>query len=158
MSQLQEKLQVSTKGVDYEGAHKERGGPWTGPRHMFSGRKRHMSSPILPIQGAPDLPTATASAAGDAADISAFVSELAASEAMLAPVVSRGAPPPRVFDQIAAADRIHEWLRENGHQLRFSAAAPGERTRVELCDGEGNAVKTLSVIEAFELASGRRLG
>lgn len=117
-----------------------------------------MSSPILPIQGAPDLPTATASAAGDAADISAFVSELAASEAMLAPVVSRGAPPPQVFDQIAAADRIHEWLRENGHQLRFSAAAPGERTRVELCDGEGNAVKTLSVIEAFELASGRRLG
>jgi hypothetical protein len=117
-----------------------------------------MSSPILPIQGAPDSSTATAPAGGDAADISAFVSELAASEAMLAPVVSRGAPPPRVFDQIAAAGRIHEWLRENGHQLRFIAAAPGERTRIELHDSDGNAVRTLSTIEAFELAAGRKLG
>jgi hypothetical protein len=117
-----------------------------------------MSSPILPIQGAPDSSIAAPSADGDAADISAFVSELAAREATLAPVASRGAPPPEVFDQIAAAGRIHEWLRENGHQLRFLAAAPGERTRIELHDGDGNAVRTLSVAEAFELAAGRQPG
>jgi len=116
-----------------------------------------MSSPIMPIQGPPDLSTEATSADSDAADINAFVSELAASEAMLAPVASRGAPPPEVFDQIAAAGRIHERLRESGHQLRFFADAAGERPRIEIHDGEGNAVRTLSATEAFELASDGRL-
>jgi hypothetical protein len=115
-----------------------------------------MSSPILPIQGPPDLSRETPSAGSDAADISTFVSELASSEAMLAPAASRGAPPPEVFDQIAAAGRIHERLRESGQQLRFIAAAPGEPTQIEIHDGEGNVVRTLSTVEAFELAAGGR--
>jgi hypothetical protein len=124
---------------------------------MFSGRKRHMNSPILPIKGHPDLPRATDPADSDAADIGAFVSELAASEATLAPSASRGAPPPQVLEEIAAAARIHERLRETGQYLRvFAAAASGERARIELHDGEGNAVKTLSMTEAIELAAGRR--
>jgi hypothetical protein len=156
MSQLQEFLQVSEKGVDYEGAYKARGGPWNGPRHMFSGRKRHMSSPIMPIQGPADLSTATPADGSDAADFGTFVSELASSEAMLAPVASRGAPPQEVLDQIAAAGRIHERLRENGQHLRFIAAAPGGPTRIEIHDSEGNVVRTLSTTEAFELAAGAR--
>ncbi|MGD0452447.1 MAG: hypothetical protein ABSB69_02515 [Solirubrobacteraceae bacterium] len=117
-----------------------------------------MSSPILPIKGPPDLSRAAPSAGSDAADVSAFVLELAASEATLSPIASRGAPPPRVLDQIAAAARIHDELRESGHQLRFLAAAAGERPRIEIHDLEGNAVKTLSPAEAFELAAGRPLG
>jgi hypothetical protein len=157
MSQLQEILQVSEKAVDYEGAHKARGGPWNGPRHMFSGRKHQMSSPILPIQGPPDLSTATPSAGSDTAGLSAFVSELASSEAMLAPVATRGAPPREVLDQIAAAGKIHERLRESGQQLRFITAASGEPTRIEIHDGDGNVVRTVSSTEACELAAGGRL-
>jgi hypothetical protein len=154
MSQLQEILQVSEKGVDYEGAHKARGGPWIGPRHMFSGRKRHMNSPIMPIQGPADLSTANPAAGSDTADFGTFVSELAASETMLAPVAARGAPPQQVLDQMAAASRIHERLRESGEQVRFITAAPGGPTRIEIHDGEGNLVRSLSTVEAFELAAG----
>lgn len=113
-----------------------------------------MSSPILPIQGPPDVSRATPSAAGEAAGISAFVSELASREAALGPAASRGAPPPEVLDQIAAAARVDERLRESGQQLRFIAAAPGEPTRIELHDREDGAVRTLSTTEAFELAAG----
>ncbi|MGO9321047.1 MAG: hypothetical protein ACLQBY_09635 [Solirubrobacteraceae bacterium] len=117
-----------------------------------------MSSPILPIKGPPDLSRATPSAGSGAADISAFVSELATNEATLTAVASRGVPPPEVFDQIAAAARYHEQLREDGHQLRFFAGAPGEQTRIEIHDGDGNAVRTLSTAEALELAAGKSLG
>lgn len=114
-----------------------------------------MSSPILPIQGPPDLSTATPSVGGDAADMSALMSELATSEATFAPGASRGAPPPEVFDQIAAAGRIQERLCESGQQLRFVTAASGEPTRIEIHDGEGNVVRAVSTIDAFELAAGR---
>jgi hypothetical protein len=158
VSQLEEILQVSSNGVDDEGAHKERGGPWNGPRHMFSGRKRNMNSPILPTTGPPDLSGSTSIAATDAADVSELASELAASEATLAPVARRGAPPQQVLDQIAAAGRIHERLRDSGQHLRFFAAAAGERARIELHDVHGGLVRILSAAEAIELAAGRRLG
>jgi hypothetical protein len=121
---------------------------------MFSGRKRNMNSPILPTTGPPDLSGSTSIAATDAAD----VSELAASEATLAPVARRGAPPQQVLDQIAAAGRIHERLRDSGQHLRFFAAAAGERARIELHDAHGGLVRILSAAEAIELAAGRRLG
>ncbi len=117
-----------------------------------------MSSPILPTKGPPDLSTVTPSQVAGAADISAFVSELVATEATLTATASRGAPPPEVFDQIAAAARFHEQLREDGHQLRFFGGAPGEQTRIEVHDCDGNAVRTLSTAEALELAAGKSLG
>jgi hypothetical protein len=113
-----------------------------------------MSSPILPIESPLGPPRVTSPAAG-AEDIGAFVSELTASETTLALAASRGGPPPEVLDQIAAAGRVDERLREGGHRLRFTPAQPGERTRIELCDREGNAVRTLSTAEALEMAAGK---
>ncbi len=117
-----------------------------------------MNSPILPINGPSDLSLAAPSADAGTADISAFVSELAARETAFGPIASRGAPPPEVLEQIAAAGRIDEQLRADGQQLRFSRATPGERTRIEIHDRDGNAVRTLSTAEAVEIAAGRPLG
>jgi hypothetical protein len=124
---------------------------------MFSGRKRHMNSPIMPTTGPPELSIVTSSAGSDAADVSTFVSELAASEATFTPIASRGAPPPQVLDEIAAAGKLHEQLYESGHHLRFFAAAEGARARLEIHDGDGNLVRTASMTEAVELAAGRSL-
>jgi hypothetical protein len=117
-----------------------------------------MSSPILPINGPSGLSRVTPSADAGAEEIGVFVSELAAGETALALAASRGGPPAEVLDQIAAAGRIEEQLREGGHQLRFSAAAQGERTRIEIHDRDGNPVRTLSTAEALELAAGKPLG
>jgi hypothetical protein len=116
-----------------------------------------MSSPILPIKSPSGPSRAMPSATSGADDVGAFLSELAVSEDSLALYASRGGPPPEVFEQIAAAGAIDERLRESGHQLRFSTAAPGERTRIEIHDPEGNAVRTLSTAEALELAAGKPL-
>jgi hypothetical protein len=116
-------------------------------------------SSILPMKGPLDLPTSTLSAEdGGTDDINAFVSELTATEATLVPVASRGAPPMDVLDQMAAARRIYDRLRERGHQLSFLIGASGEPTSIELHDRDGNLVKRLSTLEAFELAAGRTLG
>jgi hypothetical protein len=117
-----------------------------------------MSSPILPIDiEGPFGPPRVTPSVGSAEDIGAFVSELTAGETTLSLAASRGGPPPEVLDQIAAAGRVDERLREDGHQLRFTPAEPGGRTRIELCDREGNAVRTLSTAEALEMAAGKPL-
>jgi hypothetical protein len=117
-----------------------------------------MSSPILPINGPSEVSTAAPSSNAGTVDISAFVSELARNDTTLGLVASRGAPPPELLEQIAAAGAIDERLRAGGQQLRFSRATPGERTRVEIRDRDGNAVRTLSIAEAVEIAAGRPLG
>jgi hypothetical protein len=48
-------------------------------------------------------------------------------------------------------------MREKGHHLRFLADASGGRTRIELHDQEGNLLRSLSTVEAFELAAGQAL-
>jgi len=116
-----------------------------------------MSSPILPIKGPSGPSSATPSAGPAAAEVGAFASELAASESTFALAVSRGGPPPEVLEQIAAAGTIDEQLRASGHQLRFTSAEPGGRTRIEIHDRAGNAVRTLSAAEAVELAAGKPL-
>ncbi len=112
-----------------------------------------MNSPIMPISGPLDLAAATSSAD----DVSVIVSELAESEATHVPLLSRGAPPPQVLEQIAAAGAIYEQLRERGRHMRFSAGAPGERARLEIRDDDDNLVRTVSMTDAVELAAGRRL-
>jgi hypothetical protein len=116
-----------------------------------------MSSPVLPINGPSGLSRVTPSAGARTEDIGAFVSELTAGEATFALAASRGGPPAEVLDQIAAAGRIEEQLRASGHQLRFSPAAQGERTRIEIHDRDGNPVRALSTAEALELAAGKPL-
>jgi hypothetical protein len=126
---------------------------------MFSGRKRNMSSPIIPIEGplGPHTATTTTAVAADAAVcVGTLASELAAGETQLAIIASRGGPPPEVLDQIATAATIEEQLRETGQQLRFGATDAG-RTRIELQDRDGNTLRSVSTAEAFELAAGKPL-
>jgi hypothetical protein len=127
-----------------------------------------MNSPIMPITGPLDLaatastaehlgPVDLAATASSADDVSALVSELTDSEATFAPLASRGAPPPHVLEEIAAAAAVHEQLRERGRHMRFFTATPGEHARLEIRDDDGKLVRTVSIAEAVELAAGRRL-
>jgi hypothetical protein len=115
-----------------------------------------MSSPILPIEGpsGPYSPTSTASQAG--ADADAFRSVLAASERTLAIEVARSGPAPEVLEQIAAAGRIYDELRESGRELRFHVGQDG-RVTIDLADTEKNTVRTVSVAEALEITAGKSL-
>jgi hypothetical protein len=107
-----------------------------------------MSSPIMPIRD-PRAPSEPMSAAPT--DAPAFVAELAASERTLRIEATRSGPPPEVLEQMAAAGRIGEQMRERGQEVRFSLSESG-RVRVELDDGA--AVRTLSTVEAFDIAAG----
>lgn len=123
---------------------------WTA-QTTFSGRKRNMSSPIIPTEG-PSGPAITlTSLPGGRDDVVAFVAALAG-EGALAIDASRGAPPPEVLDQIAAAAGVYEHLRENGMQISFVSGGEDGRTRIELRDDAGR-VRELSVAEAAELAT-----
>jgi hypothetical protein len=155
MSQVEEILQVSTNDVDEHSECTREAAHGLDRVTTFSGRKRHMSSPILPIEdysATSDVPSASS-----AEDIAAFVSGLAAEQAPLALAARRGNPPLEVLEQIAAAGRIDAQLRERGHHLRFLPAENGGRRRIEIHDCDGNLVRSLSAAEALELAAGKPL-
>jgi|HubBroStandDraft_3_1064219.scaffolds.fasta_scaffold02259_5 hypothetical protein len=115
-----------------------------------------MSSPITPIQGQFG-PTGSTTPARDVdVDADAFKLELAAGGRMFAADMPAGEPPAEVMDQIAAAGRISRQLHESGHELRFSDGSGG-RITVELLDCEGNAVRTMKIAEALEIAAGKPL-
>jgi hypothetical protein len=157
MSQSEEILQVSAKDVD-DGIERKREAAQGMDRETpFSGRKRHMSSPILPITDISGCRTDTPHVPTGAEDIGVIVSALSADEYPLTLIASRGGPPPELLEQIAVAGAIEEQLRESGRQLRFSLHADGERTRIELVDRDGNAVRRLSTAEALEVAAGKPL-
>lgn len=111
-----------------------------------------MSSPSLPVQGPPGLPTTIAPDAASSEDAVAFIAELAADVGALTLAASRGGPPPEVLEQIAAAGVLAERMREGGHQLRFLDAGSYERTRIEVQDARGVAMRVLTATEAAELA------
>jgi hypothetical protein len=156
MSQLQEILQVSANAVDEHGERKREAAHGLDRVTTFSGRKRHMSSPLLPIEGHLSPSTTDTQAVAGAEDTGSFLGGETPLDTALDVVASRGGPPPYVLEQIAAAGRIDEELRDGGHQLRFLTAEDG-RTRIELQDRDGNPHRTLSVAEALELAAGRPL-
>jgi hypothetical protein len=116
-----------------------------------------MTSPNLPIRGLSGLPTDMPSVATSTEDIDALVSEMTASGPARRVIASRGGPPPELLEQIAAAGEIEEQLRSGGHRLRFSSAPSGQRTRIDVCDCDGNAVRALSTAEALDLAAGKPL-
>jgi hypothetical protein len=169
MSQLQEILQVSAEAVDEHGERKREAAHGLDRVTTFSGRKSHMSSPLLPIEGHLSPSSTDTQAVTSTEDTGSFLAGVTPAEAPVdavagitpadAPfdvVASRGGPPPYVFEQIAAAGRIDEALRDGGHHVRFLSTADG-RTSVELHDRDGIAQRTLSVAEALELAAGRPL-
>lgn len=117
-----------------------------------------MSSPILPIQAHFGLSGPIESAKDADADVEAFVSELSASDRALTIAADRGGPPAEVLDQIAAAGRIGEQLRENGTHLRFTSTGRGQRVAIELLDTKNNTVSKLSIADTLKIAAGRPLG
>jgi len=157
MSQLDEILKVSTNDVDEHSECTREAAQGLDRVTTFSGRKRHMSSPILPIEDYPAMSQDAPYATSTTEDISAFVSELAEQQTPLAVAARRGGPPIEVLAEIAAAGRIHAQLRETGQHLRFLPGSSGERTRIEIHDPEGNLLRSLSTVEAFELAAGKAL-
>jgi hypothetical protein len=162
MSQLEEILQVSANDVDEHGERKREAAHGLDRVTTFSGRKRHMSSPILPIEGNLSLsstlsPSSTQTPADASTEhIGAFVSGFAAGEGPQDVVASRGGPPPYVLEQITTAGTIHDELREGGHSVRFLTAADG-RTSIEIHDRDGNALRSLSIAETLDVAAGRPL-
>jgi hypothetical protein len=156
MSQLQEILQVSAEAVDEHGERKREAAHGLGRVTTFSGRKRHMSSPLMPIEGHLSPSTTDAQAVTSTEDTGSFPAGMTQVDAPVDVVASRGGPPPYVLEQIAAAGRIDEALRDGGHHVRFLSTDDG-RTSVELQDRDGNLQRTLSVAETLELAAGRPL-
>jgi hypothetical protein len=130
-----------------------------------------MSSPILPVPGlssptsptglsSPSSPTGLSSPSSPTApattaigDVSAFIAQLAAGVGALSVRDARCGPPPELREQIDAARRIGEQLRERGFELRFFTAAERGSTTIEIHDRAGNAVGELSAAEALQLAS-----
>lgn len=114
-----------------------------------------MTSPIVPFGGAPIPPGSSLSPPpmGDlTADPNAFRAELSASDRVLAGDNSAAGPPPELLDEIATAGRISRELRETGHEVRFSPNGEG-RVQIELVDREGKTVKSMSALEAVEVAT-----
>ncbi len=62
-------------------------------------------------------------------------------------------PPPEVIEQMARAQHTYEALAAQGRSLHFGQDSAG-RTIVELRDHDGQLVRTLSLGEAVDLASG----
>lgn len=63
-------------------------------------------------------------------------------------------PPPEVREQMAQARRTYEELAEQGRSLHFGHDDAG-RTTVEMRDSDGALVRTLSLAEVVDLASGK---
>jgi len=64
-----------------------------------------------------------------------------------------GGPPQELLEEIAAADAVAVQLRDSGYQLRFFPSACGQRTRIEIHDGAGEIVSTLSAAQAVAMAA-----
>ncbi len=124
------------------------------PLQTFSGRKRHMSSQITPLQSAGQ--SSTVSPLASAPGAGSFASELASSERAGAVEVLRGGPPADVVAQIAAAGDIHERLQQEGRELRFSLPEAGGRVTIELLDSTLLSSTAVSGVEALDIAAGLR--
>jgi hypothetical protein len=77
--------------------------------------------------------------------------------------VSRGeipaSPPPEVLDAIDAAGRVARELHETGRELRFTPPPEGSdgRVRVDVCDLDGNVLRTIPPSELLDVATGASL-
>jgi hypothetical protein len=118
-----------------------------------------MNSPIQPLGGPLGSPSTTPPAtAASMAELVSFIAEPSTGLDGLTIGAARVGPPPEVLDQIALAGEIEEMLRADGEQLHFPATAAGERIRIEVHDRQGALLRTLSVAEALEIASGTAAG
>jgi uncharacterized FlaG/YvyC family protein len=62
-----------------------------------------------------------------------------------------------VLDEVEAAGRRAEELREDGRELHFEVDGDSGRVIVLVRDLEGNAIRAIRPSEALDIVSGRRL-
>lgn len=114
-----------------------------------------MSSPIPPIQAPEEVTGAQAVQAADAGQPTAATTGVSAAEGPSVYVDTfPGSPPPEVLAQMAAAGQTYESLRAEGKEVRFSTDEHSGHTQIEVRDRRGETIKTLSVPEAVDLATG----
>jgi len=82
--------------------------------------------------------------------------ELARTEGLDHVAITRSSPPEEVLEQMAHADAIYTRLRERGLQLGFALSADPTSLQIELRDGTGALLRTLSAGEAVAFATGRQ--
>jgi len=68
-------------------------------------------------------------------------------------------PPPEVLEAMDAAGRVARELHETGRELRFTPPSEGSngRVRVEVCDLDGNVLRTIPPRELLDIATGAPL-
>ncbi len=68
-------------------------------------------------------------------------------------------PPPEVLEAMDAAGRAARELHEQGRELRFTPPAEGGhgRVRVDVCDLDGNVLRTIPPSELLDVATGAPL-
>jgi hypothetical protein len=71
--------------------------------------------------------------------------------------LTHGGPPAELLDQMARADEINTRLRLSGREIAFALSADGCELQIELRDGAGRLLRTLSLPEAIDLAEGGSL-
>jgi hypothetical protein len=111
-----------------------------------------MSSPILPAEGLPGLPSTTPATDISVGAAGAFIAELDAGAGAPSLEATRGCPPSELLDEILAADELAQQLCESGYQLRFFPSSDGQRTRIELHDADGSVVSVLTAAQAVAIA------
>ncbi len=114
-----------------------------------------MSSLIQPPQGPPNAPGVTPLLRGSATRaLAPQTASSSESEASVSLDTLPSAPPPEVVEQIQTAGANYESLRAQGYEVHYSYDEQARKTNVELRDGSGTVVKTLSPSEAVDLAMG----
>lgn len=68
-------------------------------------------------------------------------------------------PPPEVLEAIDAAGRVARELHATGRELRFTPPPEGAdgHVRVEVCDLDGNVLRTIPPSELLDVATGSPL-
>lgn len=114
-----------------------------------------MSSLIQPTQAPSATPRATSVGPAGAARTGATeTSPTTESEAPVSLDTLPSSPPPEVVAQIQTAGANYESLRAQGYEVHYSYDEQTRKTTVQLRDGSGTILKTLSPAEAVDLAMG----
>jgi hypothetical protein len=115
-----------------------------------------MSSLIQPSQALPNAQGTKSVAPSGALRglLAPDIPSMSESEASVSLDALPSAPPPEVVAQIQTAGANYEALRAQGYEVRYSHDAQTRKTTVELVDGAGTVLKTLSPAEAVSLAMG----
>lgn len=68
-------------------------------------------------------------------------------------------PPPEVLEAMSVAGRVAQELHETGRELRFTPPSEGSngRVRVDVCDLDGNVLRTIPPSELLDVAAGAPL-